>query len=556
MANHDVQSEANQVTPEVFQQVLEASQSGVLLLNREGRFVYANPAAQEILRRPWSSFANLPYQDLDWAPTDLQGRPMAPEELPFAQVLATGQPIDRTRYAIHWPDGSRRILWTSASPMPMPPAEMEHVLVWLGEITDRLAKRRDPERTSEKFQLAQDAAGFGLWEWDVQRDVAYWDRVTWEILGYGPEKAVTPFNFQQWVERVHPEDYAVIAPQIPDLLREQKGFVWDIRYQRADGGWHWLEQRGKVIQRDSEGNPLLATGTLVDIQKFKDVEHLLHQILTHIEEMVWICTPGEMLYMNPAYERLWGDGLATLKKDPRAFLDLVHPDDQPKVFAALEKEHQQPGSFDELYRVVRPGGGVRWIHARAYLVDEETARTAGTAVDVTELQEARLKLEKMASTDYLTGAWNRQRFERKFNDVLHQVRTHDAKAGLILLDVDYFKKINDCFGHQVGDDVLREMTLRLQARLRRQDRLARWGGEEFVILLPETGIDDSVRAAERLRLSIAEREFRSAGHVTASFGVTQLDPSDSGTHIGFRRADLALYEAKHQGRNRVASIFP
>ena len=119
-----------------------------------------------------------------------------------------------------------------------------------------------------------------------------------------------------------------------------------------------------------------------------------------------------------------------------------------------------------------------------------------------------------------------------------------------MFDIDHFKAVNDRYGHPVGDTVLVGLTRLVQRNLRAADTLARWGGEEFVIMMPHCDADEAVGLAEKLRALLALQTFETVGQVTASFGVTQCRPEDS-PQSWLKRADLALYQAKAEGRNAV-----
>lgn len=168
-----------------------------------------------------------------------------------------------------------------------------------------------------------------------------------------------------------------------------------------------------------------------------------------------------------------------------------------------------------------------------------------------ELQEALEQLQQAASIDYLTSAWNR----RFFNRVINTERARAARSGLpltlILIDIDYFKAINDTYGHLVGDQVLIEVAKTLQQSLRAGDYLFRWGGEEFAVLAPELDENEGLMLAERLREQIALQSFTEEIHITISAGIAQLCPEDILTKW-VARADDALYTAKNSGRNQVA----
>lgn len=167
-----------------------------------------------------------------------------------------------------------------------------------------------------------------------------------------------------------------------------------------------------------------------------------------------------------------------------------------------------------------------------------------------ELRESNEQLEALATTDRLTGIWNRRKFEMSIESEIGRAQRYGGTFALLFFDIDHFKAINDSFGHAIGDEVLCEVASRVQAVLRDSDMLARWGGEEFALMLPSTPLSDAGALAEKLRLLLAEQPFAKVGYVTASFGVTCLRPADNPDQL-MRRADRALYRAKSLGRNRV-----
>jgi diguanylate cyclase (GGDEF)-like protein len=159
------------------------------------------------------------------------------------------------------------------------------------------------------------------------------------------------------------------------------------------------------------------------------------------------------------------------------------------------------------------------------------------------------QLEEQAIRDPLTGALNRRQLDRCLDDAVERRRRYGNPATLVVVDLDHFKRINDGQGHEVGDRVLQEVVVRLRARLRRLDLLFRSGGEEFVVLLPQTGVDDAVVLAEELRATCAGEPL--AGNaVTLSAGVAEATGDDD-RESWMRRGDRALYAAKSAGRDRV-----
>ncbi|MCR8914668.1 GGDEF domain-containing protein [Marinobacter panjinensis] len=167
--------------------------------------------------------------------------------------------------------------------------------------------------------------------------------------------------------------------------------------------------------------------------------------------------------------------------------------------------------------------------------------------------EARQTLGEMAATDQLTGLLNRRAIWPLLNHELQHAQRAGTPFSLILGDLDLFKKVNDVFGHDAGDLVLQETARRLEGALRRQDALCRWGGEELLILLPDTDSAGAQEAAEKLRASMADSTIAAGDnriHQTISLGVASFQNGDDIDAV-VSRADEALYRAKHKGRNRV-----
>jgi len=171
-----------------------------------------------------------------------------------------------------------------------------------------------------------------------------------------------------------------------------------------------------------------------------------------------------------------------------------------------------------------------------------------------ELKKALVELEKLATTDELTGISNRRNFstlaEREFNLAKRQKRYF----ALLILDIDYFKKINDSHGHIAGDFVIKSVAQQCVLSIRQEDLCARWGGEEFIIFLSESMLEDGIAVARRLRQDIEELSvaFESEKiNVTVSIGVAVYNPEDKNVNQTIIRGDMALYQAKNSGRNRV-----
>lgn len=187
-------------------------------------------------------------------------------------------------------------------------------------------------------------------------------------------------------------------------------------------------------------------------------------------------------------------------------------------------------------------------------VEERTADLTHINAALQQEIEARahmqVELERLATTDTLTGIRNRRAFDEQLALEVNRARRYGTPLALVLIDIDHFKRINDRYGHQIGDRVLVELAGVVGSRLRASEVFARWGGEEFIVLAPNTSADDAVHLAEEIRARVAAHEFPGVGQVTVSLGVTEYAPDDTSDSL-WKRADTALYRAKAGGRDRV-----
>ena len=179
---------------------------------------------------------------------------------------------------------------------------------------------------------------------------------------------------------------------------------------------------------------------------------------------------------------------------------------------------------------------------------------------ITELKQENIerknaveKLEKLSITDPLTSIYNRRKFNELLTFEIERSKRYKTGLSIIMCDIDDFKNINDTFGHDVGDNALKIFSSRINDNIREVDMLARWGGEEFMILMPNANIDSASSVAEKLRKIIEETRIKKITSFTASFGVTNLNENDT-TETFIKRVDDAMYKAKRTGRNKVESI--
>lgn len=295
---------------------------------------------------------------------------------------------------------------------------------------------------------------------------------------------------------------------------------------------------------------------------------------------VWDCRPGNgTVFYSPEWrERLGLPGTESLPID--TVLELLHADDRDAVKARFDAHvHDETPRFRSEHRMRMADGGYRWVLSRGVAVERDATgyalRVIGTTTDVTEAHELHQQLERqtvglrqinnrlaakereltrLAATDPLTGAYNRRTFMQRAELEVARALRRKMPLSLLMLDLDHFKRINDTWTHAGGDAVLKAVTQLCARLLRNQDTFARMGGEEFAVLLPDTGAFEGRSIAERLRAAIHELQITHEAEtipVTASLGVATLSAYDSDGEALLRRADVALYAAKRSGRDRV-----
>ncbi|MDQ7055582.1 MAG: GGDEF domain-containing protein [Persephonella sp.] len=172
----------------------------------------------------------------------------------------------------------------------------------------------------------------------------------------------------------------------------------------------------------------------------------------------------------------------------------------------------------------------------------------GSVIDITDRKNLEENLRKLATVDQLTGIYNRYAFEKFLEEEINRAERYGSGFSIIMFDIDNFKDVNDMYGHQVGDRILKELVNIVRNSIRKSDIFARWGGEEFMILVPIKEKQDAYRIAEKIRSEIENYRFDSVGKVTVSIGVSFYKKGDSIKTI-IRRADTALYQAKKSGKN-------
>ena len=291
---------------------------------------------------------------------------------------------------------------------------------------------------------------------------------------------------------------------------------------------------------------------------------MLQNIINVQKNICFVTDFKKVLFPNKAFLDYFGlENLEGFENKFKQVLDIFEPLNgylnKSLIKAYEEKSEKEVGNeFYELYEKTEETKRVVIIIDKTftprsfYLTISSIEQNVFlmTLTDITEMTVEKVDTQKKAYTDKLTGLANRNKMVEFFEAEVLRAQRYENKLSIAILDIDFFKKFNDTYGHLVGDEVLVMLAQNLQNNLRSTDMIARWGGEEFVIIFVETALDDAVNTANILRQKVETLNHPVAGKITVSFGVTQYQKEDTLDSL-FERCDQALYKAKENGRNRV-----
>jgi diguanylate cyclase (GGDEF)-like protein len=284
---------------------------------------------------------------------------------------------------------------------------------------------------------------------------------------------------------------------------------------------------------------------------------LLGVVLDALPVGVWIMDrDGRIVHGNPEAQKIWAGSRYVGVEDFGEYKGWWHSTGkhiEPEEWAAARAISKGESSLNEEIEIECFDGTRKVILNSAMPIRNEAGEIIGgiiVNVDITERIGLEDQLRTAADTDELTQTWNRRHFYELLHAEMQRAERYRRPLSLIMLDVDHFKQINDTHGHAVGDQVLVFLSREIQNEVRVTEHLARVGGDEFMLLLPETGLEEAANTARRLHRMLAERPLKPVGAISCSIGVCEHMPGESSDDF-MRRADEAMYEAKEAGRGRV-----
>jgi diguanylate cyclase (GGDEF)-like protein/PAS domain S-box-containing protein len=420
-------------------------------------------------------------------------------------------------------------------------------------------------RSEARMAEAQEIARFGHWEWDVEADVVHWSPELFEIYGLGPDEFIP--SFEGYLQMVHSEDRTVVSGLIRTALDRRRSVSFEERIVRRDGQVRVLSSKARVVC-DQNGDVARLMGVCQDVTERRQAEQELRDSEERFRLLV-DGVPDYAIFMLDAEGRVasWNTGAQRIHGYSEHEIVGAHvsvfcpPEDVAagKVAAELLTA-KRDGRYEEDGWRVRKDGTRFWARLVITALRNADGSLRGYAKvtrDVTERKLAEEKLLHDAMHDTLTGLPNRALFLDRVTQALARARRSSSHHCVVLfLDVDRFKLVNDSYSHVVGDELLIELARRLDSSLRPGDTVARLGGDEFTVLLDD--LSDEQRAgdvAARVQ-ALLEQPFEVDGrdiYIDASIGISRSGPDMIAADM-MRNADIAMYEAKREGRSRVATF--
>lgn len=360
------------------------------------------------------------------------------------------------------------------------------------------------------------------------------------------------------------EDFKRAKEKIPGLIRGGKTESSEYFAIKKDGTTFPILV-STVARNDENGDFAGFRSVVLDITNRKKEEELLREIeerwqfaLEGSEDGVWDWNfeTNEVFY-SKRFKEILGFDESEWKNERSEAMDRIHPDDYENVLAQINNHLQgNTSNYSSEYRIKHKDGTYLWTHDRGKVIrwdgKGKPLRMIGTCSDITPRKKLEEKIKELAYRDPLTNLPNRLLFNDRLDLTIASSKRNNKKFALIILDIDKFKKINDNYGHDTGDQLILYVGKKIESLLRKSDTIARFGGDEFLLLLPEIKDEqDAEKIAEKIfntfqeKFMLVEKKLK----VTVSMGIAIYPEHGDNISTLLKNADLALYEVKDKGRN-------
>lgn len=354
--------------------------------------------------------------------------------------------------------------------------------------------------------------------------------------------------------------------EIASVITESKEpYIFIGRHQRKNGSCFPVEVRTSNLYHEGE-HFFLSVARDVTFRQVIDEEmeahkHSLWYALNEASDGVWEWNiEQDSLYVSPKLKQMRGYGPEEDASSVDFWMNGIHPDDKQRVLAVMQEHLQgRTDKFEAKYRLRNRAGHFIWVNDKGKISKRDAegnpAIIAGMVHNITDQIALQERLENQAARDELTGAFNRRVCREILEQHIASSHINGKSFAVVLIDIDYFKLINDQYGHPAGDVVLKAFVKKIEENLRERDILFRWGGEEFLMLLPCLKESKQYKVANKIRKIIEDNRIILADKkeisMTISMGVSCYPRHGSTISELIEKADMAMYRAKANGRNRV-----
>lgn len=418
------------------------------------------------------------------------------------------------------------------------------------DITERknteAALRQKSEEMERFFTVALDLLCIADVDGNFIRVNRAWERT----LGF----SIDELEGRSFFDFIHPDDlvstkqfFSALTDQIPVLN-------FTNRCRTRDGDYRFIEWRSFP----SGKNVYAAARDITDRINYEFELNKLAERLTlatgsaGIGIWDWDIPENELIWDHQMY-KLYGMDEASTVHIYDSWKKAVHPEDREYIESLFIEGVKKLSVFNADFRVIWPCGNLHYLEGHALVIRDDNGkavRITGVSRDISASKKMEEALVTLSTTDPLTTAYNRRYLLHFLESEISRASRYNAVFSLIMFDIDHFKNVNDTFGHDAGDEVLKSIVLMMQRRIRKNDVLARWGGEEFIILLSGTGLENAKKFAEKLIVEVRELIFERSCGITASFGVTEHRLNET-TDSMLKRVDELVYLAKSEGRDCI-----
>ncbi len=419
----------------------------------------------------------------------------------------------------------------------------------LDETTHALGK------SQARLALALEASELGLWDWDLQSDEVHHSHLH-ELFGLQPEAVQA--MLRDLKPRLHPDDLPALRRALVEHMQgHSDGYQIEYRVRHADGHWVWVEDRGRAVESDERGRVRRMLGTRRDISARK--QHEAQQRLAAMvfeaasEGIVILDADYRLLAMNQAFSAL--SGYSREEALGQRAIRLVSQPETQRQYQAIRLELERHGSWQGELMETRKNGELypQWLQLNVVRdARGGISHVVGFFTDLTSRREAEERLRYLSHYDELTGLANRSLFRERLHEASQRARQRGGSIALLHIDLDRFKLLNDSLGHDVADELLRQMSQRLAQALPEADTLARLSGDEFAVLLDGygslaalAGMASRLLAMLRLPIIVGGQELV----VSASLGISVLPDNAREIASLISQANMAMQHAKHLGGN-------